>query len=175
MVYPDLNQVTYAMDANGNVTQVVDAAGNTVADVYDANNRRTTRTVTRGTGFLGTTSETLTYDALGRMTKAEDNDTKVEFTYGAIGFSSQVYEDKQSYVGSTAYTKTVKKTYDAVGNVIGELYPSGLDLDRTWNDIGRLSTVTDGTNSIASYSYVGTVPGPPTTTGVTSGRAVPRT
>jgi len=155
MVYPDLNQVTYAMDANGNVTQVVDAAGNTIADVFDADNRRTTRTVTRATGFLGTTGETFTYDGLSRMTKAEDDDYKVEFTYGVIGFSSQVYEEKQSYVGSTAYLKTVKKTYDAVGNVISELYPSGLDLDRTWNDIDRLSSVTDGTNSIASYSYVG--------------------
>jgi len=52
-------------------------------------------------------------------------------------------------------TKTVTKTYDAMGNKVTELYPSGLDLDYTWNDIDRLATVTDGTNTIASYTYMG--------------------
>ncbi len=154
--YPDLEKITYVYDDADNITKTTDAAGNVIDDVYDDNNQRTSRTVTRATGFLGTTSETFTYDGAGRMTKAEDNDYKVEFTYGVIGLSSGVYEEKQSYVGGTAYTKTVKKTYDAVGNVITELYPSGLDLDRTWNDIDRLSTVTDGTNTIASYDYTGT-------------------
>ena len=45
-----------------------------------------------------------------------------------------------------------------MGNKVSELYPSGLDLDYTWNDIDRLSTVTDGTNTIASYSYYRAAP-----------------
>jgi len=153
--YPDLEKVTYVYDHASNVTKTTDAAGNVIDDVYDLNNRRTLRTVTRATGFLGTTSETFAYDGLGRMTKAEDNDYKVEFTHAVVGLSSQVYEEKQSYVGGSAYLKTVTRTYDAVGNKITELYPSSLDLDYTWNDVSRLSTVTDGTNTIASYAYIG--------------------
>ena len=153
--YPDLEKITYQYDDADNVTKTTDAAGNVIDDVYDDNNRRTSRTITRATGFLGSTSETFTYDGMGRMTKAEDNDYKVELTYGVLGLSSMVYEEKQSYVGGTAYTRTVKKTYDAMGNKITELYPANLDLDYTWNDINRLSTVTDGTNTIASYSYIG--------------------
>ena len=138
-----------------NVTQITDPNGSVIADTFDDNNWRTARSVTRGTGVLGTTSETFSYDGLGRLTEASDNDYKVEFTYGVIGLSSQVYEEKQSYVGGTAYLKTVTRTWDAMGNKVSELYPSGLDLDYTWNDIDRLSTVTDGTNTIASYSYYG--------------------
>ena len=153
--YPDTETVTYVYDDNDNVTQVTDPNGSVIADTFDDNNRRTARSITRGTGVLGTTSETFTYDGLGRMTKAENNDYKVELTYGVIGLSSQVYEEKQSYVGGTAYTKTVTRTWDATGNKITELYPSGLDLDYAWNDINRLSSVSDGTNTIASYTYVG--------------------
>ncbi len=153
--YPDLEKITYEYDDNGNVTKTTDAAGNVIDDTYDDNSRRTSRSVTRATGFLGTTSETFTYDGLGRMTLAQDNDYKVEFTYGVIGLSSQVYEEKQCYATGTPYQKIVKKTYDAAGNKLTELYPNNLDLDYTWNDINRLSTVTDGTNTIASYSYIG--------------------
>ncbi|MDA1195919.1 MAG: RHS repeat-associated core domain-containing protein [Planctomycetota bacterium] len=153
--YPDLETIAYVMDVNGNVTKTTDPAGNVMDDTYDANNRRTARTVTRATGFLGTTGETFAYDGLGRMTQAADNDYKVEYTYAVNGFGSYVYEEKQSYVGGTAYTKTVTKAYDAAGNKVAELYPSGLDLDYTWNAIQRLATVTDGTNTIASFTYSG--------------------
>jgi YD repeat-containing protein len=102
MQYPDTETVAYEFDASGNVTEITDPNGSVIEDTYDDDGRRTARGVTRGTGVLGTTSETFTYDGLGRMTQASDNDYKVEFTYGVIGLSSQVYEEKQSYVGGTA-------------------------------------------------------------------------
>ena len=155
MTYPDSTTITYTHDANDNVTRVVDAIGNQMDDTFDANNRRTARDVTRASGVIDTTEEDYVFDGLGRLTSASDDDYKVEFTYGVIGLSSQVYEETQSFVGGTAYAKTVTKTYDAVGNKVSELYPSGLDLDYTWNDINRLATVTDGTSTIATYAYIG--------------------
>src|SRR5205814_6457505 len=68
------------------------------------------------------------------------------------------YEEKQSYVGSTAYTKTVTKTYDAVGNKATEAYPGGLSLAYSYNDVDAYSSISDGTNTIASFTYVGMRP-----------------
>ena len=155
MTYPSTDSVTYEYDATDNVTEITDAAGNVIADTYNTANWRTARSVTRATGFLDTTSESWAYDGMGRMTEAQDNDYKVEFTYAVQGLRSMVYEEKQSNVGGSAQTKTVQKTYDVMGRKATELYDSGTDLDYTWNDIGRLSSVSDGTNTIASYTYVG--------------------
>ena len=44
---------------------------------------------------------------------------------------------------------------DAVGNRTYQNYPSGLTLTYAYNDIHALASVTDGTNSIASMTYVG--------------------
>jgi YD repeat-containing protein len=155
MTYPDSSTVAYTYDLNDNVTQTIDPAGNDIDDTYDSLDRNTSRSVSLASGFLDTTSETRTYDAINRMLTNEDNDYKVEFTYGVLGLQSFPYEEKQSYVGGTAYTKTVTRTWDAVGNKATEAYPSGLSLTYSWNDIDHLSQISDGSNTIASYTYVG--------------------
>jgi len=157
MTYPDSSTVSYQYDPNGNVTQTTDPAGNVTADMFDAANRNTSRSVTLATGFLGTTSETRTFDGAGRMVTNEDNDYKVELAYAVIGLRSYPYTETQSYVGSTAYAKTVTKTYDANGNKATEAYPSGSNLSLTyaWNDIDNLSSISDGTNTIVSDAWIG--------------------
>ena len=143
------------MDAANNVTQVTDAAGNVITDTFNAMNRNTSRSVSLVTGFMDTTSETRTYDALGRMSSNADNDYKVLYTYGSRGLSSTVYQEKQEYVVGPAYQKVVTTKFDAAGNRTYQAYPSGLTLTYSYNDINAMSSVTDGTNSIASFSYIG--------------------
>jgi len=128
-----------------------------VADTFDDANRNTSRSVTLATGFLGTTSETRTFDGVGRMVTDEDDDYKLEFAYAVIGLRSFPYTETQSYVGMTAYAKTVTKTYDEDGNKATEAYPSGagLSLAYSWNDIDNLSSISDGTNTIASDAWIG--------------------
>jgi RHS repeat-associated protein len=155
MVYPDSSDIAYEYDLNGNVTETTDAAGNVIEDTYDELNRRTAREVTLATGFIDTEDEAFTYDALDRLTAAEDDDYKVEYEYAVIGLQSYPWKETQSYVGGTAYAKTVTKTFDANGNVATEAYPSSLSLVRNYNDVDRLSSVTDGTNTIASFGYIG--------------------
>ncbi|MFM8387120.1 MAG: RHS repeat-associated core domain-containing protein, partial [Planctomycetia bacterium] len=155
MTYPDSTTVAYTYDAEDNVTQTIDAIGNDIDDTYDSLNRRTARSVTRATGVLDTTSESFAYDAADRLTSAEDNDYKVEFTYGVLGLGSNVYEEKQQYATGTAYLKTVTKKYDAVGNKTSEVYPSSLALTYTWTDVNQVDTITDGTNMLADYAYAG--------------------
>ncbi len=157
MTYPDTKTVAYLYDKNDNVTQTTDPAGNVAADTFDVLNRNTSRSVTLVSTFLGTTSETRTFDGVGRMLTDEDNDYKVEFSYATIGLESFPYAETQSYVGMTAYAKTVTKTYDANGNKATEACPSGsgLSLTYSWNDIDNLSSISDGTNTIVSDAWIG--------------------
>ena len=155
MTYPNSTSIAYVYDAANNVTQVTDAAGTVITDTFDAMNRNTARSVSLATGFMDTTAETRTYDALGRMLTNADDDYKVTYTYGARGLGSTVYEEKQEYAVGTAYQKVVTTKVDAAGNRTYQNYPSGLTLTYAYNDINALSSVTDGTNSIASFSYIG--------------------
>ena len=134
----------------------ISSSSNVIADTFDVLNRHTSRSITLATGFTGTTSETRTYDALGRLLTSADNDYKVTLTYGVIGLSSQTYTERQEYVGGSALAKTVTKTYDAVGNKVTETYPSTLALGYTYSDINLLEQINDGTNAIVDYTYWGT-------------------
>jgi RHS repeat-associated protein len=157
MTYPDSKTVSYVYDANDNVTKTTDPAGNVIDDTFDALNRNTSRSIALVPSFLGTTSETRTFDAVNRMLTNEDNDYKLELEYAVIGLESYVYKETQRYVGMTAYPKSVTKTYDANGNKGSEAYPSGANLTVSYgyNDIDRLTSMSDGTNTIASYAYIG--------------------
>ncbi len=155
MTYPNSTTVAYTYDLADNVTQTIDSIGSDIDDTYDSLNRRTARAVTRASGVLDTTAETCAYDAADRLTSAEDNDYAVEFTYGVLGLGSNVYEEKQSYATGTAYLKTVTRKYDAVGNKTSEVYPSSLALTYAYTDVSLLDTITDGTSTIADYTYGG--------------------
>ena len=155
MTHPDQTIVTWSYDAADNATTITDAAGNVISDTFDSLNRNTARSIALVSGFGGTTAETRSYDALGRMTIASDDDYKVTLQYADLGLRSSVYSERQEYVGATPHPKTVFKTYDAVGAKATEVYPSGLSLSYGYNAIGAMTSVSDGTVSIASFGYVG--------------------
>ena len=144
-------------DLAHNVTKTTDPAGTVIDDTFDDVNRNTSRSITLASGFVGTTSETRTYDALNRITVNQDNDYKLEYGYTVIGLRSYLATETQSYVGGTAYSKTVSKTYDANGNRLTEVYPAGANLSLTnaYNTINQLTSISDGTNTLASFGYIG--------------------
>ena len=92
--YADTKYVTYRWDKNDNLSGWSDQNGTTVTNTHDVVNRLTARSVSRGTGVLGTTAESYTYDALNRMLTAVDDDYQVEFTYDSVG---NQLSDKQGY------------------------------------------------------------------------------
>jgi len=57
----------------------------------------------------------------------------------------------------TAIYRVLRQVPDThtAGNRTSQTYPSGLALTYAYSDINALSSVTDGTNSIASFSYIG--------------------
>jgi YD repeat-containing protein len=73
VIYPDLKEMNYTYDKNSNLITKTDPNGTVVTNTYDSMNRLTGRSISRGSGVGGVTSETYTYDALGRLITAGDN------------------------------------------------------------------------------------------------------
>ena len=99
-----------------------------IDDTFDDANRNTSRSITLASGFVGTTSETRTYDALNRITVNQDNDYKLEYgynkvhdrtyeRYGGVGSAGDafVYDNirrlKTAYMGSTVPTAPAANPY----------------------------------------------------------------
>ena len=152
---PDSTTHAWAYDANGNATSYTDPAGNVVADTLDAANQMTSRAVTRATGFLDTTYETWSYDALGRVTTAEDNDYRVDYTYGVLGLSSTVYTETGLFPTGTPHSRTVTSKFDACGNRTYLQLPNTKQLSYTFDDIDEMTVVTESGSAIKTYTKVG--------------------
>ena len=70
VTYPDGETESYQHDGVGNTTQVTQPSGTVVSQTFDDANRLTARSITRGPEVEGPTSESYTYDPLGRLTQA---------------------------------------------------------------------------------------------------------
>jgi YD repeat-containing protein len=64
----------YAYDTSGNMIKKTDPNGTVIDSTYDDLNRLISKTITRGSGILGITSENYTYDALSRLTSTTDSE-----------------------------------------------------------------------------------------------------
>ncbi len=125
-----VDQVTYAYDALGNRTQMVDPTG-TTAYAYDALNRATSVT------FPGNKVVSYQYDNAGRRTRITYPDAKtVDYGYDAASNLTSV-TDWASRL--TAYA------YDNAGNLTTTTLPSasGLSSTRTYDNAERLTQVTN--------------------------------
>ncbi|MCP3981970.1 MAG: hypothetical protein GY716_21920, partial [bacterium] len=84
---------------------------------------------------------------------AKDDDSIVEMTYDSL---SRALTEKQGPNPFGAAAKTVTYTYDAESNLTKIDYPSGFDANRTYDDIGRLTEIEDGSSvSVQAMSYYG--------------------
>ncbi len=158
VIDPNSAMTSFVYDADDNITKRTDPAGNVIDNAYDAMSQNTSRTVTLAAGFGGTTSETRTWDALGRMVSVQNNTYRNEFEYTDLGLDSLIHSHAQSFVGPSPATKTVKYTYDSNGNKATEAYPQVLALTYSYNAIDRMSSITDGTNTIAAFTHMGLRP-----------------
>jgi hypothetical protein len=66
---------------------VADENGSVVSSIYDAAGRLTGRSVQRAAGIIGTTEQSFSYDAAGRMASSTDNnDPGGGTTVGSFGY-----------------------------------------------------------------------------------------
>ena len=155
MTYPGGSAIEIEYDAADRPVRVTKPSGTVIVNAFDAAGRMISRTVSRAAGVLGTTSESWSYDALGRIVSTQDDDYRVSFGYAVIGFDSIVTSETQEYVSASPRIRTVTKTPDALGRITAQDYPSGLSLTRAYDTAGNLSSISDGTNSIVSFTYTG--------------------
>lgn len=156
--------IVYAYDKDSNVTSTTDEATNVFACSYDALNRKKGCTITRATGFVGTTSQSWKYDGLSRQTQCFDNNDSgtgddVTCDYFYDSFSRKVEE--QQTVG-TVGPKAISCSFDvassgSVGGCSADTYPDGRQTNNTYDRLDRLVDRTDNGqgSAIGTYAYMG--------------------
>lgn len=146
--------VSYAYDANDNITQKTDARGRSVTFEYDVLNRVEKRL------YADTTPDVFyTYDevrvagskAVGRLTTARSSESVTHYDkydeHGQVVQSSQVTGTHPAFV--------MRYGYNLAGQLTSQVYPSGRTVTSGFDRANRLSGVTgeDGRNYASSIEY----------------------
>ncbi|MEM9594708.1 MAG: Ig-like domain-containing protein [Acidobacteriota bacterium] len=147
VTYADGTEETSLYDAAGNVTQRTDARGTAITHGYDDAHRLTSITAAPPAGLdvLGPFTETYQYDGLGRLTRAQT---------GSV-VATQRYDSLSRLVAESSGGHTTTHDLDDVGNPLSTVYPSGHTVGTTFDGLDRLSTVTSGGTSAATFGYRG--------------------
>lgn len=154
-------------DRKGNLASLTNALGHTTAYFYDAQNRRV-----RTQGPDGNTSETLTYNAQGRLssrtdaagaktTFGYDKDGNRTATTNALGHVTRdEFDTRGNRIKSTnALGHTWTYEYDKAGRPTKTFAPTpsalspSLTETRTYNAQGKLVTVTDASGNTTRTDY----------------------
>jgi RHS repeat-associated protein len=150
--------VEFTYNNNGQVLTYTDLNGTGVSYTYDTAGRVTRKDITLGQDIEGVSYEAFEYDSLGRVWKAKNNDSEVEFEYNREGRVSREYQRLKETVGeqeNIIATYQVEYGYDDNGNVTSLTYPSGKVLEITPDDLDRISDIQSGGQSLVNYTYEG--------------------
>ena len=165
--------MAYSYDTNGNLVSKTDARNITTNYAYDALNRNTSVNYSNTTAL--NPDITNAYDntnpgaygkgrlwsnyARGDLTNGTDTDQTVIDSYDALGRPLSVRQHfKVNGVWKpgvlVGYTASV--TYDLAGNVKTMTYPSGRTVNYSYDDAGRLSSLTGklGDGQLRTYSAI---------------------
>ena len=144
--HADTTVHSYVYDVHHTRTTTTDANGSVSTCTYDLLDRLTNKAVVPGPGVSSdTTFEIGRYDGLSRMTRAEDNDSVVTFSYDSLS----------STTAETLNGRTTSSVYDGVGNKRQCTYPGGRVITCTFDELDRKKTISDTLGTVATYDYVG--------------------
>ncbi len=156
-VNPESGTISYTYDDDGNLSSKLDARSITTTYAYDALHRLTQKSYSDGTATVrygydgvapsGCTPPTLTFtNAVGRRTQMCDVGGGEAWSYDALG---RVLIDRRA---TNSVTKEFRYTYDLNGSVTSLQYdyPSGPQIDYTYNAAGRAVSATGGATNYAT-------------------------
>lgn len=83
-IYPDGKSYEITYDEASNPIQIKDPNGTIVRNQYDLLNRLIRRDIEKAEGVEGTSFEIYEYDPLGRIIKAQDDDSTVLLSYDEL-------------------------------------------------------------------------------------------
>jgi RHS repeat-associated protein len=141
----------YGYDKNGNLTKLETPAGSSTGTVgdgtlshgYDRMSRRTS------TDYSDSTPDvTRTYDLAGRPATMSDGSGSVTYSHD----NADRLTDIARTGGGAGLNGTLSYEYDDAGNVIARELPDGTASSQTFNDDGRLASVSSG-GLTTSFSY----------------------
>lgn len=145
-IFADGTGQTNILAVHGTSVLFADGNGNLVTNRYDDLDRLVRRDIRVGPGVSDdTTWEEYRYDGVSRLAYAADNDSIVARAYNSLG---HVLVETQSGVPVGSYA-------DAIGSTTKLVYPSGRVVTNAYDELERLSTVSDSAGPIATYDYVG--------------------
>lgn len=150
----------YSYDGAGRVTCEINAIGNRTEYTY--NDRGLLEKLKDGENR----NTEYTYDDAGRVTAMKDSLGSVTYTYDENGNvltvkdSTGTVERKYDELNRVVWYKNVSGNiiqyeYDALGNLIKEVYPDKSSVKYTYYKNGYLHTVTDRNGRKTSYTYNG--------------------
>jgi YD repeat-containing protein len=142
----------YTFDTDNNVVTVTDNNGSVQTHTYDDIDRLTKTSVTRATGVVGTTANTYQYDGLNRPTLLTDNNNTSDATSAST--VTMAYDSLGRIVEETQNGHAVDAAWYAQVQRSGLTYPSGRQLNYTYDALERMATVQDNgaSSNIAKYT-----------------------
>lgn len=162
---PDTASTTYTRDEEGRVLTKTDARGKVTSYTYDALGRLTQITYASGTPTI------FEYDGgvggpvveVGQLTKISDASGSTNFTHDVRG---RILARVQT-VTAGGFTRTLSTAYEyetagiATGKLIAMTYPSGMRINYSYDEAGRVSALTmnpgdgnGGTDKLTQVPFV---------------------
>ncbi|MBN1344549.1 MAG: RHS repeat protein, partial [Phycisphaerae bacterium] len=151
VTYADGTTNAFTYDRHDNRISAQDGNGSAAANTYDLLNRLTARSITPGTGVVGTTAEVYKYNGLGKCVYAQNSDPNGVVATVTLGYNSLGRVESQTLNG-----QTVESTFDGVGNETQTEYPGGRTVTTTYDDLNRRHVISSNQGgTLATYYYVG--------------------
>ncbi|MDE6088139.1 MAG: hypothetical protein K2G25_07105, partial [Oscillospiraceae bacterium] len=147
------NSGTVTYDLNGNVLTTTDANGNVTTNTYDALNRVLTSDAVHPTDASKNVSKSYTYDNMGRVRQAVNNDVTTNYLYDKLGRKYTESENGNNYAVFRGYFYEGISQYvskEITGQAHSVIYSQR---EFAYDDEMRVVNVKESGNDITAYTY----------------------
>ena len=132
---PLSQETRFSYDLNGNLESATEPGGTTISFAYDALNRLDFKTLPGGEVV------DFDYDVRGNLMLAEDADSKLTFTYDAVGRLATATSNPDDDPAIVQPKTTVRYTYDGAGNRKTMVDPLDRASTYTVDELSRLTVL----------------------------------